>query len=1255
MVPSTSVSEEATNGQIEEEEEEEDEEGGIRIGDIYVPPPPPASCTFDPTGPRLMISRIENLNFKSYAGKRVIGPFHKNFTAIVGPNGSGKSNVIDSLLFVFGYRAQKIRSKKVGVLIHNSTNNTDLDSCSVHVYFQKIIDTDENNYEVVPNSEFVVGRTAHRDNSSYYTVNGRRCTFKEANRVLRSFGIDLDHNRFLILQGEVEQIALMKPKAQTEHDQGMLEFLEDIVGSSRYKEPIELLSQRIEKLTEERADKLNRVKLVEKDMEELQGDRDEAIEFLKIENEMTLIQNRLVQLYRQKEKEAEEAAQKNVEEARQLLGEVEKELKGREEGKQEQVAKVKKLVKECDKKEKELEGKKQEYLELERKDLQCRETIKYTKANGKKLEKALVAERQKMEELESQPTKFEEEIEALKAKKDKLEAEKVAAEEKLAQVMASLKTETMELQEEKAVHEQELLGLQKGVNDTKSKYDIAQKELDLYVSTEKKATAKLHEIETNLETVTRSLEEKAGALSRLERLVPEKEGQLRDLEADLQQAITEEREAQEKLKAERSRVEELRSNANANRSRSRVLDSLLQAKRSGELPGIVGRLGDLGAIDEKYDVAISTACGQLDYIVTDTVLSAQRCVEYLKKHDVGVANFLALEKMDRWISYTTKKITTPENVPRLFDLVSVKEPSILPAFYFALRDTLVAKDLEQATRIGLQGRTRHRVVTLQGELIDVSGTMSGGGGRVSRGKMGKALLDESVGADDLDALVQQLGALESKCRQLQERKGILEDKGTALRKDVASSRLALQKFQVEVKGLKSQQSSLSTQLTEQRQKVQQAAPDSGHLAKLEKSAGAFKKEYDKTLSAWKKVEDKVLHLHEKIMEITSSRMGSVQQKVDGISNQMDAASFAITRASTSIKTAERNLKKCKDKIASLEAEIVETKESSEAAKKEYKDLETQGQELTEIVNKLTEELKTLKQHVAEMTAEMDSGNAEENALRSKQIELKNKLELSETALKECRGKVALWNKEMKNLKLHEIDDEPPVELTEFSSEELATFDEKNLSLQKSLLDDKHSSLKPNMTAISEYRRKEEVFKQRAAELEEVTEKRADQRKHHDTLRKERLNEFMRGFCIITAKLKETYQMLTLGGDAELELVDSLDPFSEGIIFSVRPPKKSWKNISNLSGGEKTLSSLALVFALHYYKPTPFYVMDEIDAALDIKNVSIVGHYVKERTRNAQFIIISLRNNMFELADRLVGIFKVDNCTDSCTINPRSLV
>ncbi len=172
------------------------------------------------------------------------------------------------------------------------------------------------------------------------------------------------------------------------------------------------------------------------------------------------------------------------------------------------------------------------------------------------------------------------------------------------------------------------------------------------------------------------------------------------------------------------------------------------------------------------------------------------------------------------------------------------------------------------------------------------------------------------------------------------------------------------------------------------------------------------------------------------------------------------------------------------------------------------------------------------------------------------------------------------------------------------------------------------------------------------DLDQITQMRNDARKEHEDLRRLRLEKFMDGFSLITLKLKEMYQMITLGGDAELELVDSLDPFSEGIVFSVRPPKKSWKNIANLSGGEKTLSSLALVFALHHYKPTPLYVMDEIDAALDFKNVSIVAHYIKERTKNAQFIIISLRNNMFELADRLVGIYKTNNCTNSVTINPR---
>jgi len=194
-------------------------------------------------------------------------------------------------------------------------------------------------------------------------------------------------------------------------------------------------------------------------------------------------------------------------------------------------------------------------------------------------------------------------------------------------------------------------------------------------------------------------------------------------------------------------------------------------------------------------------------------------------------------------------------------------------------------------------------------------------------------------------------------------------------------------------------------------------------------------------------------------------------------------------------------------------------------------------------------------------------------------------------------------------------------------------------------------LKPNLASIEEFRRADKEYKSRLADYDDVHNKREEARRQLESLRQQRLEEFMDGFSVISMKLKEMYQMITLGGDAELELVDTLDPFSEGINFSVRPPKKSWKQITNLSGGEKTLASLSLVFALHHYKPTPLYFMDEIDAALDFRNVSIIANYIKERTKNAQFIVISLRNHMFEMADLLVGIYKTQDISKSVGINP----
>lgn len=160
-----------------------------------------------------------------------------------------------------------------------------------------------------------------------------------------------------------------------------------------------------------------------------------------------------------------------------------------------------------------------------------------------------------------------------------------------------------------------------------------------------------------------------------------------------------------------------------------------------------GRLGSLGTISDKYDVAVSTACGALNNLVVDTVEQGQGCIEYLRKQNVGRASFMVLEKLNQ--SNGLDKIATPENVPRLFDLIKPKEPRFAPAFYKGVGNTLVANDLDQANRIAFGGQKRWRVVTLSGQLIDASGTMSGGGNHVSRGGMSSKLAAEAVRPETL--------------------------------------------------------------------------------------------------------------------------------------------------------------------------------------------------------------------------------------------------------------------------------------------------------------------------------------------------------------------------------------------------------------------------------------------------------------------------------------------------------------------------
>ncbi len=552
---------------------------------------------------------------------------------------------------------------------------------------------------------------------------------------------------------------------------------------------------------------------------------------------------------------------------------------------------------------------------------------------------------------------------------------------------------------------------------------------------------------------------------------------------------------------------------------------------------------------------------------------------------------------------------------------------------------------------------------------------------------------------------QQVENLRDEIKKSRDRRRSIKDELRKLTKTIKALETSLPKLLLEIEGCDTTRDELTKLVPELRVQCEVSAEDLEKVQELESKIEESKLNMKSCVELAKQLEKEVAKLQKDIMDAGGPRMKKQKKKCDKILEELKEAGKALNAAKVDIVSSNKATTKAKKSIetVSKQLESCETLLTEKTA--EFKALESEAlaviqayEEVKEIEEKKRVELETASKEAEELKkAESENQLIE--------IDLVGQLDALKKQISECEKKKAHWQSEIAALNEvqdeFDIDDEEEendsqsqtssekdestednasddVEMTDadetsgdnetdeksgspnslvLSYKALEKYDREDLKETISTLQNERNVLakNANMGAIAEYRKKEEDYLARVAELDQVTEERNNARKEHEELRRQRLEMFMDGFGIITLKLKEMYQMITLGGDAELELVDSLDPFSEGIVFSVRPPKKSWKNISNLSGGEKTLSSLSLVFALHHFKPTPLYVMDEIDAALDFKNVSIVANYIKERTKNAQFVIISLRNNMFELADRLVGIYKTHNASKSIAINPKSFV
>ncbi|KAL6176545.1 hypothetical protein ACLB2K_053178 [Fragaria x ananassa] len=594
--------------------------------------------------PRLFIREMVMRNFKSYAGEQRVGPFHKSFSAVVGPNGSGKSNVIDAMLFVFGKRAKQMRLNGVSKLIHNSTDCQNMDCAGVSVHFQEIIDLDDGTFEAVPGSDFVITRVAYRDNSSKYYINDPSSNFTEVTTKLKGKGVDLDNNGFLILQGEVEQISLMKPKAQGSQDEGFLE---------------------LESLNEKRSVVVQMVKLAEKERDSLEDRKNEAETYMLKELSLLKWQEKATKL-------AHKDASAKMVDLQENITSLEENLNN--------------------------DSYKDEFKHLERERAKYLVNLQFVeqkiKKLGEKLEKVSSSINDRERDCENSTNQIPELEKSIpQLRKLLLDEEKV-----LEEIIEDFKGDTETYRCELTMVHSKLEPWEKQLIEHRKKFDVAYAEHKLLDEKHQAGHAAFEDSRKQMDDILGMIQTKTADITKIRCELEKSEFERTKYRKAEQEYIKEQEALVSCEQAARQKVAELKHILDSEKSRGKLLKAILLAKLSNQIPGIHGRLGDLGAIDEQYDVAISSACPGLDNIVVETTAGAIACVELLRRENLGVANFMIMEKITHYLPVRKEDVRMPEGVPRLFDLVRVEDQRMKFAFFAALKNTVLAKDMDQNQR-----------------------------------------------------------------------------------------------------------------------------------------------------------------------------------------------------------------------------------------------------------------------------------------------------------------------------------------------------------------------------------------------------------------------------------------------------------------------------------------------------------------------------------------------------------------------------
>ncbi len=1155
--------------------------------------------------------------------------FPQNVTGIVGPNGSGKSNIGDAVRWVLGEQSAKmLRGNSMADVIFNGTEKRKpLNYCEVTLVFDNADHTLPTAYD-----EVSITRRVYRSGESEYLMNGVNCRLKDIVELFRDTGVGKE-GYSIIGQGRIDEIL-------SQRSEDRRSIFEEAAGISRFRARKEEAESRLKRADENLVRVLDVLEELETHLTPLKAQADTAREYLALTDRLKELDVKLFlkryQRLHAKESDAEQTlltVTDAVHEAERTLSDA---TRRREEAEQRQE-------------------------DVQQGLSHAHESLLAQTDALHAAREALSAVQNRAQSGEDALRRMDAEEETLRARLHLIDATMTQSDGGLSEVQTLLRQAQQALESRKEAHakateaaqtlEDELTAHKARIMERMNRMQNVRTTQARQSAMQQQMTARRAEIEAQLKGEEENTPRLSQAVADAQQSLRAEQERFDSLSAGLESFEQSTKQLLQDILAKQKQMQEDLQSARAMDTRLRTLkelqdgyegyqysvkNALTYAKRAG-LKGVHNVVAMLLQAPREYETALDMALGgAMQNIVTETEQDAKALIEYLRQNKLGRATFLPLSTVrGRTLSAREREVLSmPGCVGVASELVSY-DPIYKGVVESLLGRTVVARDLDSGIAIMRAGGHAFRLVTLSGDVMHSGGSMTGGSiQQKAQNLLGREREMKELAAQ-LEEVTRRAQAAQAEIQDMESRRAGEKERRESAQHDLHQQEIAVVR---DTERLKTAQGELYAH----EQRVQSLRDA---LEQLDESLAQIAEEL-------KRIEAQGAQ-EETDTDALNARTESLSVELDKARREREAAQELLTDAMLTLQNAEhdvdRNLRdqkrltadreSCEKELAALDERRAKTRADMTAAEGDRESAEAD-------IARCERGVEEAKAHVAEMEQRRDQQQrdlkdiqAEIDAAQQLSAHETERMHRQEMALGRIKAELnqlcdRLWN---------------TYELSYAGAEEAAKAylpqDEASLPFDENAADDEARRIRDrirqmgavNVGAIDEYAQMNERFTQLDTQKRDLEQAKQDLQTLIDQLLQQMETVFVGQFSALQGYFSETFTRLFGGGSGEISLSDPTDPLNCGIEIVVQPPGKKRQLLSLFSGGERALTAIAILFAMLKLKPTPFCILDEIEAALDDANISYFADYLKEFSRDTQFVVVTHRKGTMERCDTLFGV------------------